>query len=142
MRIQSLTSVRRHLEVNRTSDPAVMNDVPVACEEGEGQPGERITCPNPGNEMVQQRQSEKRNKIERPYSEDAVYIERFDVNSAGSLSLAKQQLRDQKRAEQKENRDTERADIAYPKEPWMVDRIGGHVVHAVETEHAQEGEET
>jgi hypothetical protein len=64
------------------------------------------------------------------------------VNSAGSLSLAKQQLGDQKRAQEKENRDTERADIAHPKEPWVVDRIGGHVVHAMEGEHAQEGEET
>jgi hypothetical protein len=91
--------------------------------------------------MIQQRPSEKRDKIERLYSENAAHVERFDVNSADSFALAKQQLGDQKRAEQKENRDAERADIAYPKEPWMVDRIGGHVVHAMETEHAHEGEE-
>jgi hypothetical protein len=63
------------------------------------------------------------------------------VNSAGSFSLSKQQLRDQECAQEKEHGDAKRANIPYSKEPWITDRAGRNVVHAMEAEHTKEDEE-
>ena len=92
--------------------------------------------------MVQQCQSRKHDEIERPYSEDAANIKRLDMNSAGSLLLSKQQLRNQECAQVKKHGDTKWANIPYSKEPWIMDRVGRNLVHVMEAEHTNEGEET
>jgi 23S rRNA-/tRNA-specific pseudouridylate synthase len=91
--------------------------------------------------VADQHESVEDGEIERPDAQDAAHVERFDMDVAGLLALAKEQFDDQERTQQKEDRYTERAGGQHAEERVMEVGIEGDVIHPVECERAKEGEE-
>lgn len=127
--------------VDGPGDPAVAQDVPVAGEEGEGEPGGVGEGADAGEEMREEGEAVEGQEVQRPDAEDATDVEGLHMDAAGLGALADEEFGDEEGAEEEEDRDTEGSGGAEAEEPGVVGGVGGDVVHAVETEDEEEGEE-
>ncbi len=91
--------------------------------------------------MVEYREAEEHGEVEWPDAQDTAHIEGWNVDLSGAVALPEEEVGDEECAEQEEHRHSERANGAYAKRPEIPRWIGADVVHAMEGEDTEEGEE-
>jgi hypothetical protein len=119
----------------------VTEDVPVTGEEREREPRGRDGRTDAGKESIEEGEAEESQKVQGPDAKDATHIKGRYVDAAGLGLLAKKEFSDEEGAEEKEDTDAEGSGGAEIKEPGVVDGVGWDVVHAMEAEDTDEGEE-
>ncbi len=122
-------------------NPSVPTDPPVAGKQGEGSPRARIFRASPGNKLREHDQTIEDQKVQRPDAQDAPHIKGLELDRPSLVAFPEEQFRDEKCAQQEEDRYAQVPKKTDVVEPIMLRRIDRNKVHPMDDKHDHEGDE-